>query len=61
MEKYVAQIERSLLLAALNQSHGVQTKAADVLGFRPNELMEKLGVQPEQLIDGAYIDLLGTR
>src|SRR6201993_3122874 len=33
MEKYVAQIERSLLQAALNQSHGVQTKAADVLGI----------------------------
>ena len=23
-----------------------------------SELMEKLGVQPEQLIEGAYIDLL---
>jgi len=33
MEKYVAQIERSLLLASLSQSHGVQTKAADVLGI----------------------------
>src|SRR6266576_3965277 len=33
MEKYVAQIDRSLLLAALNQSHGVQTKASDVLGI----------------------------
>ena len=33
MEKYVAQIERSLLQAALGQSHGVQTKAADVLGI----------------------------
>src|ERR1700751_4255397 len=33
MEKYVAQVERSLLQAALNQSHGVQTKAADVLGI----------------------------
>jgi two-component system, NtrC family, response regulator PilR len=31
MEKYVADIERSLLLAALAQSNGVQTKAADVL------------------------------
>src|SRR5437588_2247053 len=31
MEKYVADIERSLLQAALGQSHGVQTKAADVL------------------------------
>jgi two-component system response regulator PilR (NtrC family) len=31
MEKYVADIERSLLQAALEQSHGVQTKAADVL------------------------------
>jgi len=33
MEKYVAQIERNLLQAALNQSNGVQTKAADVLGI----------------------------
>jgi DNA-binding NtrC family response regulator len=33
MEKYVAQIERSLLLASLSQSHGVQTKAAYVLGI----------------------------
>jgi two-component system response regulator PilR (NtrC family) len=33
MEKYVAQIERSLLLAALSRSHGVQTKASDVLGI----------------------------
>jgi two-component system response regulator PilR (NtrC family) len=31
MEKYVADIERSLLQAALEQSHGVQTKAADAL------------------------------
>ena len=31
MEKYVADIERSLLLAALDQSNGVQTRAADVL------------------------------
>ena len=33
MEKYVADIERSLLLAALNQSSGVQTRAADLLGI----------------------------
>jgi two-component system, NtrC family, response regulator PilR len=33
MEKYVAEIERSLLQSALEQSHGVQTKAADVLGI----------------------------
>jgi two-component system response regulator PilR (NtrC family) len=33
MEKYVAEIERSLLQAALEQSHGVQTKAADILGI----------------------------
>ena len=33
MDKYVAQIERSLLQSALNQSNGVQTKAADVLGI----------------------------
>jgi two-component system response regulator PilR (NtrC family) len=31
MEKYVAGIERSLLLAALAQSNGVQTRAAEVL------------------------------
>jgi two-component system, NtrC family, response regulator PilR len=31
MEKYVADIERSLLLAALTQSNGVQTRAAEVL------------------------------
>jgi len=31
MEKYVADVERSLLLAALSQSHGVQTRAADLL------------------------------
>ncbi|HYL12390.1 MAG TPA: sigma-54 dependent transcriptional regulator [Terriglobales bacterium] len=31
MEKYVAGIERALLQAALTQSNGVQTKAADVL------------------------------
>jgi len=33
MEKYVADIERSLLQSALNQCHGVQTRAADVLGI----------------------------
>ncbi|HXY50394.1 MAG TPA: sigma-54 dependent transcriptional regulator [Terriglobales bacterium] len=33
MERYVAQIERSLLQAALNQSNGVQTKAAEILGI----------------------------
>jgi two-component system, NtrC family, response regulator PilR len=31
MEKYVADIERSLLKSALQQSNGVQTRAADVL------------------------------
>jgi len=31
MEKYVADIERSLLKSALHQSNGVQTRAADVL------------------------------
>jgi two-component system, NtrC family, response regulator PilR len=31
MEKYVADIERSLLQSALTQSHNVQTKAADLL------------------------------
>jgi two-component system response regulator PilR (NtrC family) len=33
MEKYVADIERSLLQTALEQSNGVQTKAADALGI----------------------------
>jgi two-component system response regulator PilR (NtrC family) len=33
MEKYVAQIERSLLQSALAQCNGVQTRAADVLGI----------------------------
>jgi two-component system response regulator PilR (NtrC family) len=33
MENYVAGIERSLLQNALNQSGGVQTKAADILGI----------------------------
>jgi two-component system, NtrC family, response regulator PilR len=33
MEHYVADIERSLLQAALGQSNGVQTRAADVLGI----------------------------
>src|SRR5437868_5626196 len=32
-EKYVAQIERTLLQSALNQSNGVQTRAADLLGI----------------------------
>jgi two-component system response regulator PilR (NtrC family) len=31
MEKYVADVERSLLLTALTQSNGVQTRAADLL------------------------------
>ena len=33
MESYVAGIERSLLQSALEQSNGVQTKAADLLGI----------------------------
>src|SRR6202043_893687 len=33
METYVAGIERALLQNALNQSNGVQTKAADLLGI----------------------------
>lgn len=33
MDRYVAQIERSLLQSALNRCNGVQTKAADVLGI----------------------------
>jgi two-component system response regulator PilR (NtrC family) len=32
MEHYVADIERSLLQAALSQTNGVQVRAADVLG-----------------------------
>ena len=31
MEKYVADVEISLLKSALDQSHGVQTRAADLL------------------------------
>jgi two-component system, NtrC family, response regulator PilR len=31
MEKYVAEIERTLLKSALKQADGVQTRAADVL------------------------------
>ncbi|MBI3646458.1 MAG: sigma-54-dependent Fis family transcriptional regulator [Acidobacteriales bacterium] len=33
MENYVVQIERSLLQSALGQTHGVQVKAADLLGI----------------------------
>jgi two-component system response regulator PilR (NtrC family) len=33
MEKYVADIEKSLLLAALARSNGVQTRAADALSI----------------------------
>jgi two-component system response regulator PilR (NtrC family) len=33
MGNYVAQIERSLLQSALGQTHGVQVKAADILGI----------------------------
>jgi len=33
MENYVAQIERTLLQSALSQTHGVQVKAADLLGI----------------------------
>jgi two-component system response regulator PilR (NtrC family) len=33
MENYVAQIERSLLQSALGQTHGVQVRAAEVLGI----------------------------
>jgi two-component system, NtrC family, response regulator PilR len=33
MENYVAQIERALLQSALGQTHGVQVKAAEVLGI----------------------------
>ena len=39
MEKYVADIERSLLLAALAQSNGVQTRAAEVLKISPQSVM----------------------
>jgi two-component system response regulator PilR (NtrC family) len=47
MESYVAGIERSLLQNALNQSGGVQTKAADVLGISYRSfrhLMKKYGL-----------------
>jgi len=47
MESYVAGIERSLLQTALNQSGGVQTKAADVLGISYRSfrhLMKKYGL-----------------
>ena len=47
METYVAGIERSLLQTALNQSGGVQTKAADVLGISYRSfrhLMKKYGL-----------------
>jgi two-component system, NtrC family, response regulator PilR len=47
MENYVAGIERTLLQSALNQSGGVQTKAADVLGISYRSfrhLMKKYGL-----------------
>jgi len=47
MENYVAGIERSLLQNALNQSGGVQTKAADILGISYRSfrhLMKKYGL-----------------
>jgi len=47
MENYVAGIERTLLQNALNQSGGVQTKAADVLGISYRSfrhLMKKYGL-----------------
>src|SRR6202030_3995741 len=47
MEHYVAGIERTLLQNALNQSGGVQTKAADVLGISYRSfrhLMKKYGL-----------------
>jgi two-component system, NtrC family, response regulator PilR len=47
MENYVAGIERTLLQNALNQSSGVQTKAADVLGISYRSfrhLMKKYGL-----------------
>jgi two-component system, NtrC family, response regulator PilR len=47
VENYVAGIERSLLQSALNQSGGVQTKAADVLGISYRSfrhLMKKYGL-----------------
>ena len=47
MENYVAGIERSLLQNALNQSGGVQTKAADLLGISYRSfrhLMKKYGL-----------------
>jgi len=47
MENYVAGIERSLLQSALNQSGGVQTKAADALGISYRSfrhLMKKYGL-----------------
>ena len=48
MEKYVADVEISLLRSALAQSHGVQTRAADLLkisyrSFR--HLMKKYQLQ----------------
>ena len=47
MENYVAGIERSLLQNALNQSGGVQTRAADLLGISYRSfrhLMKKYGL-----------------
>jgi two-component system, NtrC family, response regulator PilR len=47
MEAYVSGIERSLLQSALNQSGGVQTKAADLLGISYRSfrhLMKKYGL-----------------
>jgi two-component system response regulator PilR (NtrC family) len=47
MEGYVANIERSLLQNALDHSHGVQTKAADLLGISYRSfrhLMKKYGL-----------------
>jgi two-component system, NtrC family, response regulator PilR len=47
MDNYVAGIERTLLQSALNQSGGVQTKAADILGISYRSfrhLMKKYGL-----------------
>ena len=54
MEKYVADIEKSLLLAALAQSNGVQTQAgrcaADLLPFVPASDEEVRTVNPSLVV-----------
>ncbi len=54
LEKFVEEIERTLLLKALDRTHGIKKKAADLLGINFRSMryrLEKYGLNQDDDLD----------